>query len=133
MNCHVNYGCPSVAWVTIDTAHDGAQLDIRLVWQNKTATRIPESIYYIFNPIIPNKNIQSFFIEKLDETLINPNNVFINGSAYLHGTTGAAIIPEWFRLSSLDAPVLSLGLDHPAVTMPAGTLEPTIFPYTTCR
>jgi len=52
---HINYGAPTTAYVELELAPANRSLSAALVWFNKTATRLPESIMASFRPKSPSE------------------------------------------------------------------------------
>ena len=51
------------------------------MWINKTFTKIPESLIFVFNP---NMNCRNITVNKLNEN-VDIQNVVVNGTYHLHG------------------------------------------------
>jgi len=56
-------------------------IDIDFQMFNKTSTRLPEALFYVFHP----QHSRSWQMSKLGH-LVDPLNVLLNGSQYQHGT-----------------------------------------------
>ena len=112
------YGGSQRLWLnyTFPTALQETIL-VEFQWFNKTATRLPESIWLEFNPILPitSDSCNQWKIDVLGED-VDPSKVVDYGSRRLHaiGEKGVSFYREGgfemiFRLLSLDAPLLSIG------------------------
>lgn len=83
---HENYGAPEIFFTTIFISHSKGEIHIEMSWFNKTATRLPESIWMIFKPIADKfeEAEGKWRLNKLGYE-VDPLNVIINGSKHLHG------------------------------------------------
>ena len=82
---HKNYGIPSSLFneISIDTKQ--MEIDFEITWINKTATRIPETLWFKMNP----NKCSDYEIDKLGESVqVGPGYILNNGSFHLHATTG---------------------------------------------
>ena len=70
IDCVISY-CTAVMTVGVD-------IDFQLF--NKTSTRLPEALLYVFRP----QHSRSWQMSKLGH-LVDPLNVVLNGSQYQHG------------------------------------------------
>lgn len=59
-------GAPARAWLSLQSAADSTRLDVTLVWQNKTATRLPEALWLRFKPGKGGVDEGSWLMHKLD-------------------------------------------------------------------
>lgn len=80
---HKNYGVPSSMYNIITINSDEMYIDFELRWINKTATRIPETLWFKMNPL----NCNDYMVDKLGES-VDIGHVLNNGSFHLHSTTG---------------------------------------------
>ena len=60
-------------------------LDVTLQWYQKTATRLPESLMFLFTPEPNPQLVDSFWYMSKMGSWIDPANVVRNGSQYMHG------------------------------------------------
>ena len=90
---------------------------VQLEWFNKTATRLPESIWIEFNPILPvlSDSCNQWKIDVLGYD-VDPSRMVDYGSRRLHaiGHNGVSFYDQSsenpsFRLYSFDAPLLAIG------------------------
>eukprot|EP01116_Phalansterium_solitarium_P008699 TRINITY_DN22658_c0_g1_i1.p1 TRINITY_DN22658_c0_g1~~TRINITY_DN22658_c0_g1_i1.p1 ORF type:complete len:757 (+),score=184.44 TRINITY_DN22658_c0_g1_i1:92-2362(+) len=114
------YGAPRDVWLLLAVQH--ASIEITLLWFNKTATRLPESLWLTFNPILdrsPDRWVYAWRVFKLGQS-ISPINVANNGSKHLHGfDSGVAYNPDGREnygpplfIDSVDAGVVAPGGDQ---------------------
>ncbi|KAL0486672.1 hypothetical protein AKO1_001653 [Acrasis kona] len=110
---HANYGAPEkvLVMVTLSKNKDCGMVSIDVEYQNKTPTRIPESLWVSFNPNVPNPN--DWFMSKLD-TLVSPVDIAGNGSVHLHGVDDSSVIYVSDDYNSIvvrseDAPLVAFG------------------------
>ena len=110
---YVDYGSPEKVWIRY-TGRGTPQtpgFDVTLQFYNKTVTRLPESITYLFTPR-PQPNAK-WTMSKLGG-LIDPHNVILNGSQYEHVLDDKGIFfgpPKkgiTLQLTSLDVPIAIL-------------------------
>lgn len=59
-------GAPARAWLVLASPADSARLSLTLVWQNKTATRLPEALWLRFRPGRGAVSHDSWVMHKLD-------------------------------------------------------------------
>ena len=78
-SCMSVYGCP--VSISVEYNADEGGLDVILQWFKKAPTRLPESIYFVFQPVPSND--MSWKLHKLGQ-LIDPLNVILNGSQRQH-------------------------------------------------
>jgi len=126
---HESYGAPSDIWVnmTLDTSN-GVALEVSLQLFNKTATRLPESMWFRFRPAVPDPETGKWTMSKLNQQ-INPLDVMVNGSRHLHAVDhGISYVHPVTTLdiASLDASVLSWGDENPFPTPSGGVYEPNL-------
>lgn len=104
------YGAPEKVFVKY-TCVKG--LDVIVQWENKVATRLPESLSFVFTPIPQAK--YKWWLHKID-TLIDPLNVVVNGSQRLHAINkGVYYIDTKVRgleITSPDAAVVNILTDQ---------------------
>lgn len=126
-----DYGAPQSIFIEVNvTAADAGgalAIDWGLLVLNKTATRLPESLWMIFEPT---GNSDHWRLDKLGNSL-DPLDVNLNASRHLHGVDrGITIEPaagggHTTRLSSLDCGVVSIGDTNPFPT-PSGDWQPKL-------
>eukprot|EP00879_Flechtneria_rotunda_P010814 GHRR01011301.1.p1 GENE.GHRR01011301.1~~GHRR01011301.1.p1 ORF type:complete len:838 (+),score=278.05 GHRR01011301.1:406-2919(+) len=68
-------GAPETAWLVVHSPQDTPQLHITLVWQNKTATRLPEALWLRFKPAAGAVDKDTWVMRKL-ASHINPTEVW---------------------------------------------------------
>ncbi|KAH3758229.1 glycoside hydrolase [Pelomyxa schiedti] len=119
--CHVYYGAPSTAWISIEPHTTSSSLSITLTMVEKTATRLAEAGFFQFNP---NTNSGTWNLIKTGES-VDPLDIAVNGSSHLHGIDTTAdfgfqftLADEsgFFAVGSLDVPLVSVGVLDPFPT-----------------
>ncbi|CAF4686872.1 unnamed protein product, partial [Rotaria sp. Silwood2] len=113
-----NYGGSKTLWLNYTFPLDSPPaILIQLEWFNKTATRLPESIWIEFNPILPitSYTCNQWKIDVLGYD-VDPSKIVNYGSRRLHaiGHGGVRFYDQistspLFALYSFDAPLLSIG------------------------
>ncbi|CAF1084656.1 unnamed protein product [Rotaria sp. Silwood1] len=113
-----NYGGSKTLWLNYTFPLDSPPtIFIQLEWFNKTATRIPESIWIEFNPILPviSDTCNQWKIDVLGYD-VDPSKIVDYGSRRLHaiGHGGVRFYDQisakpLFTLYSFDAPLISIG------------------------
>lgn len=103
------YGCP--ARLTLELVLPAAKpgIEINLQWFNKQACRLPEAIWYSFQPVVSNNG--AWWLSIMDEW-ISPLDVVRNGNRNLHGTShGVRYVGpnRYLHIDSLDAPLVAPG------------------------
>eukprot|EP01117_Protostelium_nocturnum_P008713 TRINITY_DN3123_c0_g1_i1.p1 TRINITY_DN3123_c0_g1~~TRINITY_DN3123_c0_g1_i1.p1 ORF type:complete len:723 (-),score=236.00 TRINITY_DN3123_c0_g1_i1:54-2222(-) len=109
---HIYVGAPSRIYVSLSVISTGGNTEFqyRVQWFDKTPTRLPEALWFSFNPVAePNSN--GWSIDKLGYK-INPLDIVKNGSFHLHGTTNGVFLDR-FNFRSIDAAVVSPGKATP--------------------
>jgi len=72
--------CISISRMTFQWVRLAVGIDIDFQMFNKTSTRLPEALLYVFRP----QHSRSWQMSKLGR-LVDPLNVLLNGSQYQHG------------------------------------------------
>jgi hypothetical protein len=67
-------GAPARAWLVLASPAESVRLSLTLVWQNKTATRLPEALWLRFKPGRGAVARDSWRMHKLDGA-ISPDQV----------------------------------------------------------
>eukprot|EP00055_Hartaetosiga_balthica_P011906 m.55775 g.55775 ORF g.55775 m.55775 type:complete len:723 (+) comp7771_c0_seq1:40-2208(+) len=118
------FGSPQQVWIEyIFTS--GSNVNVSVILFNKTATRLPESAWFSFNPLLKNPSSAWTMNKVMDET-INPLNVIINGSSHLHAVNkGVSHADSNLAIGTMDAPLVSWGLTSPFPT-PSGQWQPDL-------
>jgi len=106
----IYYGAPTNLTVEITI---GVNVDIVVTLWNKTATRLPEGLFYSFQPNITNAG--GWHMNKLS-SWINPQDIVLNGSAHMHAVDKICYNEGRIGMVSWDAPVLSWGSPNPFPT-----------------
>jgi len=116
----VKYGGTDPNWVSLKVNED-ASISIDLQWFGKITTRLPESFWFTFNPVVEEAGGQ-WLMDKIG-TPVDPLSVLLNGSQYQHGvwdgvrytgSSGASM-----TISSLDAGIVSPGKKTPFPANPS--------------
>ncbi len=112
------YGGSKTIWLNYTFPLDSPPtILVQLEWFNKTATRLPESIWVVFNPILPitSSICDQWKIDVLGYD-VDPSKIVDYGSKRLHaiGHNGVRFHDQTserpiFTLYSFDAPLLSIG------------------------
>jgi uncharacterized protein DUF5054 len=108
---YTNFGAPQVLWTELEVPKSGSTLRLDLQWFNKTATRLPETIWFQFQPR-PAKRT-GWRLCKLGQP-VDPLAVVVNGNRHLHGVwEGVSYCGQEdgasFFLETLDAALVSPG------------------------
>jgi hypothetical protein len=67
-------GAPARAWLVLAAPADSDELQVTMVWQNKTATRLPEALWLRFKPARGAVARHTWLMHKLDGA-ISPSEV----------------------------------------------------------
>lgn len=67
-------GAPARAWLVLQSPPESHVLHVTLVWQNKTATRLPEALWLRFKPGAGAVDESSWLMHKLDSA-VSPSEV----------------------------------------------------------
>ncbi len=106
---HLEYGCAQAFTLEYMLPDDAVQVDVRLQWFDKPATRLPEATWLSFAPRVhPNG---SWHLSKLGEQ-IDPLDVVRYGSQHLHAVDRGVSYRDAdgaFELETLDAALISPG------------------------
>ncbi|KAK3087454.1 hypothetical protein FSP39_006109, partial [Pinctada imbricata] len=120
------YGAPRAVYINYKSRGMKENIpggfDVSFMFVNKTATRLPESLMYLFNPRVPSGDFR-WWLSKLGH-LIDPSNVILNGSQYVHAVDSQGV----FYIQD-NGHGLQLGSQHvPLVAMTTQTRVPAPFP-----
>ena len=88
-------------------------VDIRFSWFGKVANRMPEALWFTFQPAV--SNTQSWLMEK-SGSLVSPFDVVTGGNRSMHAVLGGLHYESSegaFTIESIDAPVVALGEKMP--------------------
>jgi len=112
---HSTYGAPLGVWLELTMPADGAPTILAdLQYSNKTATRLPESLFFSL-PIAAPQSAQPWQLHKLGG-LVNATDVMPGGGVHLHsvamGGVGAVLPTATGNLSvqTLETGLVSIGL-----------------------
>ena len=124
---HTRFGAPATVAMLIDVVNagsDGLSIDLSLRLYNKTATRLPESMWLRFTPqdapYEPHSTeAYNWTMSKLGST-ISPLEVCHNGSRHLHSVESVTAASRQhgrsMHILNLDAPVVAFGSSSPFAT-----------------
>ncbi|XP_055897527.1 uncharacterized protein LOC106076569 [Biomphalaria glabrata] len=103
------YGAPEVFYVQYLTNPATKGIDVTLLLLGKVTTRLPESISFGFSPLNSNT---AWSLSKMGQK-IDPCNVVLNGSQYVHGVdTGISLLNSsghGLQILSRDVPIVFIG------------------------
>jgi hypothetical protein len=85
------------------TKHNNPIINIDLNLYEKESSRLPESLWFSFNPIIKNSNL--WMINKIN-SYISPFDIIKNGSIHLH-SINKDVKNENFQIISIDSSLVS--------------------------
>jgi hypothetical protein len=92
-----------------------AEIHLKLTCFEKPATRMPESLWFTFNPIAADP--KAWTLDKSNEP-VSPFEVVANGNRHMHGLWEGfeyKTAADRFAVQTIDAPVVSLGIRSPLV------------------
>jgi len=118
-SAHALLGAPASAWMTMTaTGPESTALNITLLLVNKTATRLPESLFLEFKPI--NATSGRWIMEKMGQQM-DPSQILEGGSTHLHvlsdGGARLHVATNFsLRLASQDVGVVCFGPPNPFPT-----------------
>jgi hypothetical protein len=104
---------PQKIYTELFLPKDKPEIQFGISWFQKPATRMPESIWLSFDPIVPNQN--GWTMRKVDEQ-VSPFDVVTSGSRHMHAvSTGFGYRdPETpFWIETIDAPLVAWGGKSP--------------------
>ena len=105
---HLKYGAPALVFLTVDASVVG-KVSASFGMFNKTSTRLPESMFVMFNPVVDPED--TFSMTKLGETFpVHNDSITWGGSTHLHGVDSVAFANGDIRVSPVDARVVGLGV-----------------------
>jgi hypothetical protein len=103
------YGCPAFAMLEVDCPVDRAALSFTLRWYRKNANRMPEAMWFSFQP--QTSDSQGWTMDKLGAR-ISPLDVVRDGNRHLHAIQSGVDYRDehgGFHIASLDAPLVAPG------------------------
>ncbi len=107
--CSADYGCPEIFTLEVDLPEREPVIDICLQWFRKPANRLPEAIWFSFNPAVEDRN--GWTLEKMGKR-ISPLDVVRNGNRKLHAVGTGVFYRDQahqFAIETLDAPLVAPG------------------------
>jgi hypothetical protein len=96
-------GAPAEVFLELETCEEG--IDMKVQWFDKPANRRPEALWLQFAPRLPARS--RWILEKVGVPL-DAHDVVRDGNRHLHAV-GGSIVAGDFSLTSLDAPLVSIG------------------------
>lgn len=102
-------GCPPCFTTELIVPDHEARIEISLQWMQKTATRLPEAIWYSMNPRV--FHAHQWYLNKMG-TWISPLEVVKNGNRSLHAVAGSVKYHDTnhlIEIATLDAPLVAPG------------------------
>ncbi len=103
------YGCPQDFYLRYTFHQDRPEIVIDLQWFNKHACRLPEALWFTFQPSV-SKNAE-WQIEKLGE-YISPLHVVEKGNRHLHASGKDVVCKDGsaeLKITALDSPLVAPG------------------------
>jgi hypothetical protein len=97
------YGAPKEIWSTFHFPRGSTVLNQKLTWLGKSASRLPESLWISFNPIVDSKK---WVMDKM-EIEVSPFDIVRNGSRHQHGVWDYIRNTDGVTIHTIDAPVVS--------------------------
>ena len=107
-----DYGAPEELWLEVSVGNETA-LNMVLYIVNKTATRLPESLSFYFDP--PLKDGAKMYITKLDSQ-VPIDSVIQNGSQHLHSSQSVSYTNPELTFVSDDTSLCCVGFPTPFPT-----------------
>ncbi len=102
-------GCPRLITTKIEFPQNSSTINIKLLWFNKPAYRLPEALWFSFVPVV--RKPGRWVMDKMGK-YVDPLNVIENGNRKLHGVIkGVQYANEdsKFEIKTLDAPLVAPG------------------------
>ncbi len=111
-------GPPSVAWpkevfVEYSLSKISPTLDITVSWFGKLPTRMPEALWFSFNPAV--KNPQAWSMQKCGQR-VSPLDVVEGGNRHMHAIDDSVVCRNSnheLTIASSDAPLIAFGVQSP--------------------
>eukprot|EP01028_Stygiella_incarcerata_P006800 TRINITY_DN276_c0_g2_i6.p2 TRINITY_DN276_c0_g2~~TRINITY_DN276_c0_g2_i6.p2 ORF type:complete len:816 (+),score=194.97 TRINITY_DN276_c0_g2_i6:533-2980(+) len=104
--CVEEYGCPEFAWIFYQAASGSKDISTDVYMQNKTPTRLPESVWFQVSPKVDDPS--RWTMDKMGE-MVSPTDVMVNGSRHLHGVWSGIHYEDSLWIETLDAALVSPG------------------------
>lgn len=104
-----HYGCPQRLIVEYDFPKAHEEFIVTLQWFQKNACRLPEALWFSFNPRVPNP--RAWTVEKIGQR-ISPLDVIRHGNRHLHAVDRGVFYDDGrssLSIASLDAPLVAPG------------------------
>jgi hypothetical protein len=97
---------PRTMFLELKLPNDAPVVEMNFYWFGKVANRLPEAAWLSFYPAVPSEG--KWLMEKSDEW-VSPFDVVPGGNRLIHAIGSEMRCPD-FRIESLDAPVVALGV-----------------------
>jgi hypothetical protein len=97
---------PRTMFLELKLPNDAPVVEMNFYWFGKVANRLPEAAWLSFYPAVPSEG--TWLMEKSDEW-VSPFDVVPGGNRLIHAIGSEMRCPD-FRIESLDAPVVALGV-----------------------
>ncbi len=97
---------PRTMFLELKLPNDTPGVEMNFYWFGKVANRLPEAAWLSFYPTVPSDG--KWLMEKSDEW-VSPFDVVPGGNRHMHSIGREMRCPD-FRIESLDAPVVALGV-----------------------
>jgi len=104
---------PQKIYTEVFLPKEKPEIHLAVSWFRKAATRMPESIWLSFDPIVANQN--GWTMKKVDEQ-VSPFDVVTSGSRHMHAVStgfGYRDGENAFRIETVDAPLVAWGGKSP--------------------
>jgi hypothetical protein len=106
---YIHYGCPKAVTVEVHLPDDEPVVDFSVQWFEKSASRLPEALWFSFSPKTSRKS--NWEMDKLGEH-VSPLDVIRNGNRKLHGVDSGVYYTDArgnLSIETLDAPLVAPG------------------------
>eukprot|EP01116_Phalansterium_solitarium_P018609 TRINITY_DN499_c0_g1_i1.p1 TRINITY_DN499_c0_g1~~TRINITY_DN499_c0_g1_i1.p1 ORF type:complete len:799 (-),score=301.91 TRINITY_DN499_c0_g1_i1:735-3131(-) len=105
----LNYGAPAVSWTqwSISSGSGSVEISLSLQLFNKTSTRLPEALFFVFNPALAANQQAGWTLSKLGQT-IDVDSVVNGGGKHLHSADKVTFAGA-LEIDFVDASVACVG------------------------
>jgi len=123
------FGAPEEVYLQVNVSKEEGNAVQEVAFEvylvNKTSSRIPESMWLGFSPLLNSVKGSPWSVQKIN-TWIDPEDVIVNGSKHLHAVNNGVYFENEsdgkFVVESLDAPLVSFQVMSPFPTPLTGDL-----------
>jgi hypothetical protein len=108
-----NAAWPTQLYLELVLPKKESKIFVNLTWLGKLANRLPEAIWFSFNPIAP--EAQSWLLSKVEQS-VSPMDVVSGGNRHMHALSNDIRYHDGkgsFAVETLDAPLVVLGEKSP--------------------